>query len=92
MLFNRTNGQLRLSNQVQRQIIQYNHKQKIHESIGKINIILQNIGRVILNLIINAFYAITEKKQIPDGYEPTVSVSTKKMIDKVLIPVKGNGN
>ena len=62
-------------------------------SIGKINIIPQDIGRVILNLITNAFYAVTEKKQHqPVGYEPTVSVSTKMAGSKVLISVKDNGN
>ena len=48
-------------------------------SIGNINIIPQDIGRVVLNLINNAFYTVDEKKkQIGSGYEPTVSVSTKK--------------
>src|SRR5206468_3855294 len=62
-------------------------------TIGKINIIPQDTGRVILNLINNAFYAVTEKKkQHPNGYEPTVSVSTKKLIDRVEIKVKDNGN
>ena len=60
---------------------------------GKINIIPQDIGRVLLNLYNNAFYAVTEKKkQQPEGYEPTVSVSTKKLNDKVEIRVKDNGN
>ena len=46
-------------------------------SIGKINIIPQDIGRVVLNLINNAFYAVDEKqKQVDKGYEPIVSVST----------------
>ncbi len=63
------------------------------ESIGNINIIPQDIGRVVLNLINNAFYAVDEKKkQIGDGYEPTVSVSTKKAGAKVEIKVKDNGN
>jgi two-component system NtrC family sensor kinase len=63
------------------------------ETIGKINIIPQDIGRVILNLITNAFYAVTEKKkQVSESYEPTVSVSTKKLGDNVLISVKDNGN
>ena len=63
------------------------------ESIGNINIIPQDMGRVILNLITNAFYVVAEKKKsrITD-YEPTVSVSTKKSGDKVLIIVKDNGN
>jgi signal transduction histidine kinase len=63
------------------------------EGIGKINITPQDIGRVILNLINNAFYAVDEKKkQMGDGYEPTVSVSTKKEKDKIEIKVKDNGN
>ena len=68
-------------------------KTDFDESIGNINIIPQDIGRVILNLINNAFYAVTEKKkQAGDEYEPTVSVSTKKINDKVEIRVKDNGN
>jgi two-component system, NtrC family, sensor kinase len=63
------------------------------ESIGKINIIPQDIGRVLLNLYNNAFYAVGEKKkQTGDNYDPTVSVSTKRIADKVLITVRDNGN
>jgi len=68
------------------------------ESIGSINIISQDIGRVILNLITNAFYAVDEKKKAPrppEGgvpYDPTVSVSTKKIGDKVAIRIADNGN
>ncbi|MEP6597411.1 MAG: ATP-binding protein, partial [Ginsengibacter sp.] len=62
------------------------------KSIGKINIIPQDIGRVLLNLFTNAFYAVAEKKrQEQEGYQPTVSVSTKKENDKVIIKVKDNG-
>jgi two-component system NtrC family sensor kinase len=63
------------------------------ETIGKINIIPQDIGRVILNLITNAFYATNEKKQqIDDGYDPTVTVSTRKVGNTVEVSVKDNGN
>jgi len=63
------------------------------DSIGLIKIIPQDIGRVILNLITNAFYAVSEKKkQQPDGYEPVVSIQTKKMSDKIEIKVSDNGN
>jgi signal transduction histidine kinase len=63
------------------------------ESIGKVNVLTQDMGRVILNLITNAFYVVKEKKeQHPEGYEPTVSVSTKKIKDGVEISVKDNGN
>ena len=66
---------------------------KFDESIGNINIIPQDIGRVILNLITNAFYTVAEKKkQAGDSYEPTVSVSTIKSGNRVLISVKDNGN
>ena len=68
-------------------------KTDFDKTIGNINIIPQDIGRVILNLITNAFYAADEKKKSGiEGYEPTVSVSTKKVSDKVLISVKDNGN
>jgi len=68
-------------------------KTDFDESIGNINIVLQDIGRVILNLITNAFYTVSEKKkQAGDNYEPTVSVSTKKVNGKVEIKVSDNGN
>ena len=62
----------------------------------KYNIIPQDIGRVLLNLYNNAFYAVSEKSVTTElaskYYEPTVSVSTKKETDKVEITVKDNGN
>ena len=70
-------------------------------SIGKINIIPQDIGRVLFNLYINAFYAVSEKaKQQPNGYEPTISVSTKRYAPpspseqgwvEVIVTDNGNG-
>src|SRR6266496_3141726 len=73
------------------------------ETIEKINIIPQDMGRVLLNLYNNAFYAVKEKKkaaqpseeEIP--YEPTVSVSTKKInspsgVEGIEIHVRDNGN
>jgi len=74
------------------------------ESIGNINVFPQDIGRVILNLITNAFYAVTDKKKtllqacLPDrqaegdSYKPTVSVSTKKVNGAIEICVSDNGN
>jgi signal transduction histidine kinase len=62
------------------------------ETIGLIKIISQDVGRVILNLITNAFYAVMEKKKLhPEGYEPTVTVSTKKIDNKIIVNVKDNG-
>jgi len=66
-------------------------KTDFDESIGKVNIIPQDIGRVILNLINNAFYAVDEKKKktppspkgepgkTPTDYEPVVTVTTKRL-------------
>jgi two-component system, NtrC family, sensor kinase len=68
-------------------------------SIGNIHVVPQDIGRVILNLITNAFYAVTErKKQQGESFEPTVTVSTKQLSPTgggkgvVEISVKDNGN
>jgi signal transduction histidine kinase len=69
------------------------------ESIGNINIIPQDIGRVILNLITNAFYVVDEKKKqsAGGGYEPTITLSTKALTPLsgsrgVIVSVADNGN
>ncbi|HSF88741.1 MAG TPA: ATP-binding protein, partial [Saprospiraceae bacterium] len=64
------------------------------ENIGKVNVIPQDLGRVILNLITNAFYAVSEKAKMTSrtpspltggaDYEPTISIQTK-----LLIPLSG---
>jgi signal transduction histidine kinase len=67
-------------------------------TIGMVNIIPQDIGRVILNLVTNAFYAVAEKKKTSgnEGYEPTVTISTGSVnsssgIAEVEIRVMDNG-
>jgi two-component system NtrC family sensor kinase len=62
-------------------------------AIGNINIIPQNIGRVLMNLYNNAFYAVAEKQKTSSGdYQPTVSISTKKKGDTIELTVCDNGN
>ncbi|MEO6845026.1 MAG: ATP-binding protein [Ginsengibacter sp.] len=72
-------------------------------SIGKINIIPQDIGRVLLNLYNNAFYAVQQRQKelskevtpfekASPLHEPTVSVTTKKPGNSVIITVSDNGN
>ncbi len=62
-------------------------------SIPKINIASQDIGRVILNLFTNAFYSVMQKrKQLGDAYEPVVSVVTSKTANGVSIAISDNGN
>lgn len=79
-------------------------KTEFDDSIGKINIISQDIGRVILNLLTNAFYAVSEKKKQQDEqsiknvgtsdktYQPTVIVRTKKSDNFIEICVQDNGS
>ncbi len=68
-------------------------KTDLDATIGKINIIPQDIGRVILNVINNAFYTVNEKKKLRgDGFEPTVSLTTRKVGEMIEIKVADNGN
>jgi two-component system, NtrC family, sensor kinase len=60
--------------------------------IGEIEVVSQDIGRVLLNLYNNAFYSVNEKKKRVNGpYEPTVSVTTKRVGVKVELAVRDNG-
>ena len=67
-------------------------KSDFDEATGMISVVPQDIGRVVLNLLTNAFYAVNEKakKNIP-GYQPTVSVSTRRYPGNVEIKVSDNG-
>ena len=76
-------------------------KTDFDDTIGNINVVPQDIGRVIMNLITNAFYAVNAKKKSSTGnpqlsteptYEPTVFISTKKIKDITKITVGDNGN
>jgi signal transduction histidine kinase len=62
------------------------------DAIGEVKVVPQEIGRVLLNLITNAFHAVTDRKtKEPDGYEPTVWVQSRKTADGVEISVRDNG-
>jgi two-component system NtrC family sensor kinase len=67
------------------------------ESIGKVKVLPQDLGRVFLNLFTNAFYAVADKKQKlaetdPNTtYKPEVKITTKKFADKLYIRVLDNG-
>ncbi|GAB4054693.1 tetratricopeptide repeat protein [Spirosoma litoris] len=68
-------------------------------SLGEVNVISQDIGRVFLNLFTNAFYAVNQRQIVetghassrPEPYQPTVLVSTKKMGNQAVITVSDNG-
>ena len=60
-----------------------------------VTIVSQDIGRVIMNLLTNAFYAVNEKFRQGQGdsnYRPTVTISTKKLANKTEIKISDNGN
>ncbi len=73
-------------------------KTDFDERIVSINIVPQDIGRVVLNLLTNAFYAVNERKgSLPASdsaasYIPTVSISTKKSGNHIEIKIQDNGN
>ena len=68
-------------------------KLEMDESISNLDVVPQDIGRVLLNLINNAFYVVNEKyKSGPENYKPQVVVSTKRVGKKVEITVRDNGN
>jgi C4-dicarboxylate-specific signal transduction histidine kinase len=68
-------------------------KTEFDHRIEKISVVPQDIGRVLLNLINNAYYTVHEKKRIKqNGYEPIVTVSTIKDNGQVKIKVRDNGN
>ena len=66
------------------------------ESINNINVVSQDIGRVILNLVTNALHAVIEKNTLVASqgqrYEPTVIINTRKINNDIEITVKDNGN
>ena len=62
-------------------------------TIGPVNIVPQDIGRVLLNLFNNAFYAVNEKEKLStSNYQPVINVETKKLNNAVEIRVADNGN
>ena len=66
---------------------------KFDAALAPINVVPQDIGRVILNLINNAFYAVNErqKKEQDSGYKPLVTLTTSEQGDQVVIQVTDNG-
>ena len=70
-----------------------NTKTEFDEKIKKINMVPQDMGRAILNLINNALYAVNEKRKLNgQDYEPSVIVSTQQNKNSIEIKVSDNGN
>jgi PAS domain S-box-containing protein len=70
-----------------------NFDEDLSSGTGRISVIPQDIGRVLVNLLTNAFYAVHEKKKsLKSAYEPFVSLSTKRLGNKAEIRIRDNGN
>ena len=69
-----------------------NYETSFDDSLPIINVIPQDLGRVVLNLINNAFYSVREKSKTNPDFIPLVTLETKNLGDKVEIRVKDNGN
>jgi len=68
-------------------------KAELDPDLPRVSIIPQEIGRVLLNIISNAFFAVSMKgKQAQNGYNPMVVVTTRNLKEKAEIRVKDNGN
>ncbi len=66
---------------------------QLDPSLPKVNVMAQDIGRVVLNLINNAFYVVNEKARLQaEGFMPQVTVVTRKLDSTIEISVKDNGN
>ena len=62
-------------------------------NLPQVNVVQQDIGRVLINLFSNAFYAVNQKaKTAGSSYKPTVEVSTAQQNGSVVVCVKDNGN
>jgi signal transduction histidine kinase len=77
----------------EKQGFEINMKRSFDPAAGEIDVFPQEITRALLNLISNGFYAATKRKEhgSGDGYEPTLTASTKNLGDRVAIIIRDNG-
>ncbi len=66
-------------------------KTDFDKNLPRINVVSQDIGRVLLNLISNAFYAVGQVSNLSSDFKPLVIVSTKIVDNQIVIKVKDNG-
>ena len=68
-------------------------ERSLDPAAGQVDVFPQEITRALLNLISNGFYAATKRKEQDnsDGYEPTLTASTKNLGDRVEIRIRDNG-
>jgi GAF domain-containing protein len=67
-------------------------RRTLDPAAGRADLFAQEITRVLLNLVSNGFYAVTKRRaEAGNGYEPTVSATTRNLGDKVEIRIRDNG-
>jgi len=67
-------------------------KTHFDSNLPKVEVVSQDIGRVLLNLINNAFQAVAEKEKLGlEGYKPGLVVATQKTAKGIEISITDNG-
>ena len=63
----------------------------LDKTVGETTLVERDFSEALLNLVSNAFYAMDQKRQISEGYEPVLAVSSRRVGDMVEIRVRDNG-
>ena len=63
----------------------------LDESVGDATLVERDFSDALLNLVSNAFYAMGQKRKASEGYEPVLTVSSRRVGDMVEIRVRDNG-
>lgn len=66
-------------------------EQDLGPDVGEVAVVPQEIGRVFINLLNNAFYAVSQRKENEKGFEPVVTLATRSLGDTVEVQVADNG-
>jgi signal transduction histidine kinase len=62
------------------------------EQVIEVNVVKQELGRALINIFSNAFFAVAEKSKLnPEGYKPLINITTQKGFGEVRIAIKDNG-
>ena len=63
----------------------------LDSSVGEMTLVERDFDEAILNIISNAYFAMHEKGGVTEGFEPTLSVATRRVDDTVEIRIRDNG-
>ncbi len=60
-------------------------------NIGKVNVVSNDLGRVIINLVTNSCHAMIEKMELDHNYTPIINISSKDLDDSIQLIIEDNG-